>query len=65
MPSTTRYKRGDIVLVPVPKVNVIPSVAEATLDCRLLPGTTRDQWLAASVDTENRQLIDTSKPAIN
>ncbi len=29
-----------------PKVNVIPSVAEATLDCRLLPGTTRDEWLA-------------------
>ena len=29
-----------------PKVNVIPSVAEATLDCRVLPGTTRDQWLA-------------------
>ena len=29
-----------------PKVNVIPSVAEATLDCRLLPGITRAQWLA-------------------
>ena len=29
-----------------PKANVIPSVAEATLDCRVLPGTTRDQWLA-------------------
>jgi acetylornithine deacetylase/succinyl-diaminopimelate desuccinylase-like protein len=29
-----------------PKVNVIPSVAEATLDCRVLPGTSRDQWLA-------------------
>jgi acetylornithine deacetylase/succinyl-diaminopimelate desuccinylase-like protein len=28
-----------------PKVNVIPSVAEATLDCRLLPGTTADQWI--------------------
>src|SRR5205085_5146223 len=27
-----------------PKVNVIPSVAEATLDCRLLPGTTAAQW---------------------
>jgi acetylornithine deacetylase/succinyl-diaminopimelate desuccinylase-like protein len=24
---------------------VIPSVAEATLDCRLLPGTTAAQWL--------------------
>ncbi len=29
-----------------PKVNVIPSVAEATLDCRVLPGTTAEQWLA-------------------
>jgi acetylornithine deacetylase/succinyl-diaminopimelate desuccinylase-like protein len=29
-----------------PKVNVIPSVAEATLDCRVLPGTSRDEWLA-------------------
>jgi acetylornithine deacetylase/succinyl-diaminopimelate desuccinylase-like protein len=29
-----------------PKVNVIPSTAEATLDCRVLPGTTRDQWIA-------------------
>ena len=29
-----------------PKVNVIPSVAEATLDCRLLPGTTAEQWIA-------------------
>jgi acetylornithine deacetylase/succinyl-diaminopimelate desuccinylase-like protein len=28
-----------------PKVNVIPSIAEATLDCRLLPGTTKDEWL--------------------
>ena len=28
------------------KVNVIPSVAEATLDCRLLPGTSTDEWLA-------------------
>ena len=28
-----------------PKVNVIPSVAEATLDCRVLPGTTKAQWL--------------------
>jgi acetylornithine deacetylase/succinyl-diaminopimelate desuccinylase-like protein len=29
-----------------PKVNVIPSVAEATIDCRVLPGTAKDQWLA-------------------
>jgi acetylornithine deacetylase/succinyl-diaminopimelate desuccinylase-like protein len=28
-----------------PRANVIPSVAEATLDCRLLPGTTAAQWL--------------------
>ena len=28
-----------------PKVNVIPSVAEATLDCRLLPGTTGADWI--------------------
>lgn len=27
-----------------PKVNVIPSVAEATLDCRVLPGTTLEAW---------------------
>jgi acetylornithine deacetylase/succinyl-diaminopimelate desuccinylase-like protein len=29
-----------------PKVNVIPSVAEAGLDCRVLPGTTKEQWIA-------------------
>jgi len=29
-----------------PKINVIPSVAEAGLDCRVLPGTTKDQWMA-------------------
>jgi acetylornithine deacetylase/succinyl-diaminopimelate desuccinylase-like protein len=29
-----------------PKTNVIPSVAEAALDCRVLPGTSRDQWVA-------------------
>jgi acetylornithine deacetylase/succinyl-diaminopimelate desuccinylase-like protein len=29
-----------------PKANVIPSVAEATIDCRVLPGTTTEQWLA-------------------
>jgi acetylornithine deacetylase/succinyl-diaminopimelate desuccinylase-like protein len=28
-----------------PKVNVIPSIAEATLDCRVLPGTPKDVWL--------------------
>jgi acetylornithine deacetylase/succinyl-diaminopimelate desuccinylase-like protein len=29
-----------------PKANVIPSVAEATLDCRVLPGTSKEQWMA-------------------
>jgi acetylornithine deacetylase/succinyl-diaminopimelate desuccinylase-like protein len=29
-----------------PKVNVIPSIAVATLDCRVLPGTTKEEWLA-------------------
>ena len=29
-----------------PKINVIPSVAEAGLDCRVLPGTSRDAWIA-------------------
>jgi acetylornithine deacetylase/succinyl-diaminopimelate desuccinylase-like protein len=28
-----------------PRANVIPSVAEATIDCRVLPGTTKEQWL--------------------
>ena len=28
-----------------PRSNVIPSVAEATLDCRVMPGTTAAQWL--------------------
>jgi acetylornithine deacetylase/succinyl-diaminopimelate desuccinylase-like protein len=29
-----------------PKINVIPSLAEATLDGRLLPGTDADEWLS-------------------
>jgi acetylornithine deacetylase/succinyl-diaminopimelate desuccinylase-like protein len=33
-----------------PKVNVIPSIAEATLDCRVMPGTSKAQWLAAVAD---------------
>jgi acetylornithine deacetylase/succinyl-diaminopimelate desuccinylase-like protein len=37
-----------------PKANVIPSVAEATLDCRVLPGTTAAQWL----ELINRRLAD-------
>jgi acetylornithine deacetylase/succinyl-diaminopimelate desuccinylase-like protein len=28
-----------------PKANVIPSIAEASLDCRVLPGTSKEQWL--------------------
>jgi acetylornithine deacetylase/succinyl-diaminopimelate desuccinylase-like protein len=28
-----------------PKINVIPSVAEAGLDCRVLPGTSRVEWM--------------------
>lgn len=28
-----------------PRANVIPSVAEATLDCRILPGTSAAQWI--------------------
>lgn len=39
-----------------PKINVIPSVAEAGLDCRVLPGTTRDQWM----DEIRRRLGDPS-----
>jgi acetylornithine deacetylase/succinyl-diaminopimelate desuccinylase-like protein len=30
-----------------PKINVIPSVAEAGLDCRVLPGITREQWMSS------------------
>ncbi len=39
-----------------PKINVIPSVAEAGLDCRVLPGTTRAQWM----DEIRRRLGDPS-----
>jgi acetylornithine deacetylase/succinyl-diaminopimelate desuccinylase-like protein len=28
-----------------PRVNVIPSTAEATVDCRVLPGTSKEEWL--------------------
>jgi acetylornithine deacetylase/succinyl-diaminopimelate desuccinylase-like protein len=37
-----------------PKTNVIPSVAEAALDCRVLPGTSRDAWM----DEIHRRLGD-------
>ena len=49
--TTLRSGVGDPV-----KVNVIPSVAEATLDCRLLPGTSTDEWLA-----EIRSRLDDSE----
>ncbi len=49
--TTLRSGVGDPV-----KVNVIPSVAEATLDCRLLPGTSTDEWLA-----EIRRRLDDSE----
>jgi acetylornithine deacetylase/succinyl-diaminopimelate desuccinylase-like protein len=29
-----------------PKANVIPSIAEATIDCRVMPGTSKEQWMA-------------------
>src|SRR5436190_822405 len=40
-----------------PKANVIPSIAEATIDCRVLPGTSKDQ----SMTEIRRRLAD---PAI-
>jgi acetylornithine deacetylase/succinyl-diaminopimelate desuccinylase-like protein len=30
-----------------PRANVIPSVAEATIDCRVLPGISKEDWLAS------------------
>jgi len=39
-----------------PKINVIPSVAEAGLDCRVLPGTSRAEWM----DEIRRRLGDPS-----
>jgi acetylornithine deacetylase/succinyl-diaminopimelate desuccinylase-like protein len=41
-----------------PRANVIPSVAEATLDCRVLPGTSAAQWLK---DVEQRLADPTLK----
>jgi acetylornithine deacetylase/succinyl-diaminopimelate desuccinylase-like protein len=40
-----------------PKVNVIPSVAEATLDCRLLPGQNADEFLSDIKARVNDQRI--------
>jgi acetylornithine deacetylase/succinyl-diaminopimelate desuccinylase-like protein len=39
-----------------PRPNVIPSVAEATLDCRVLPGISKEEWLAGI----ERRLADPS-----
>lgn len=43
-----------------PKSNVIPSVAEATLDCRVLPGTSKAEWLEAL-----RRRLDDDKLAVS
>jgi acetylornithine deacetylase/succinyl-diaminopimelate desuccinylase-like protein len=43
-----------------PKANVIPSLAEATIDCRVLPGTTKEQWL-----DELRKKLDDAAIAID
>lgn len=43
-----------------PKSNVIPSVAEATLDCRVLPGTSKAEWLELL-----RKRLDDDKLAIS
>ena len=43
-----------------PKINVIPSVAEAGLDCRVMPGTTRDQWMG-----EVRRRLDDASVTID
>ena len=42
-----------------PKANVIPSLAEATIDCRVLPGTSKEAWLA-----ELRKRLDDNGIAI-
>jgi acetylornithine deacetylase/succinyl-diaminopimelate desuccinylase-like protein len=41
-----------------PRANVIPSVAEATIDCRVLPGISKEDWLA---DVERRLADPTIK----
>jgi acetylornithine deacetylase/succinyl-diaminopimelate desuccinylase-like protein len=41
-----------------PRANVIPSVAEATIDCRVLPGISKEDWLA---DLEQRLADPTVK----
>jgi acetylornithine deacetylase/succinyl-diaminopimelate desuccinylase-like protein len=42
------------------KANVIPALAEASLDCRLLPGTDHLRWIE-----EVRAVIDDSRVALN
>ncbi|VVM07133.1 carboxypeptidase PM20D1 [Methylacidimicrobium cyclopophantes] len=53
-PFTESIQRNSIALTSLlagvgtpPKINVIPSVAEATLDCRLLPGVDPDEFLSS------------------
>jgi len=41
------------------KVNVIPALAEATIDCRLLPGTDYRQWI-----DEVKRVIDDQRVAV-
>jgi acetylornithine deacetylase/succinyl-diaminopimelate desuccinylase-like protein len=42
------------------KANVIPAVAEASLDCRLLPGSDHHQWIA-----DVRAVVDDPRVSIN
>ncbi|MGD9896956.1 MAG: M20/M25/M40 family metallo-hydrolase [Candidatus Methylacidiphilaceae bacterium] len=53
-PFTESIQRNSVALTSLaagvgspPKINVIPSVAEATLDCRLLPGVDPTQFLSS------------------
>ncbi|MDD2677381.1 MAG: M20/M25/M40 family metallo-hydrolase [Methylacidiphilaceae bacterium] len=53
-PFTESIQRNSVALTSLaagvgspPKINVIPSVAEATLDCRLLPGVDPAEFLAS------------------
>ena len=47
------------------KVNVIPSTAEATLDCRLLPGTNADEFLSEMKARINDTRVSVEKIAGN
>ncbi len=53
-PFTDSIRRNSVALTSLsagvgspPKINVIPSVAEATLDCRLLPGVDPQEFLSS------------------